>query len=164
MAKKLRLQFMIILVILGVMVLPFQAMAVTPGTVTVTRVSLSDDGRQLVIKLACVADEGDGSVPATQITHDDVGHIGGVRYSLAGFYLYEVWTVAGAVTAPDAADIVITDEIPAEIYSEVGIITASGTVEGTISKYRSITSLLTVTVSNQATVDATWDTYLKLVR
>jgi len=52
-----------------------------------------------------------------------------------------------------------------EIYSEVGIIQAGADpVEGTVDKYRSITSLLTVTVANQDTVDAVWDIYIKLVR
>ena len=134
------------------------------GSVAVTRHYLSHNGGTLVVKLACIGDVAGGAVPATQITAAEIAPIGyQLNYQMMGYYLYEVWTVAGA-PAPDPADITITDELASELYSEVGIITAAGTVEGTLAKYKAVTSLLTMTVANQATNSAVWDVYLKLVR
>jgi len=138
------------------------------GSVTVTRHYLSRDGRVMVIKLACVGDDGNGIVPATQMTNALVGIIGstggGVDYQTVGYYLTEVWSIGGA-TLPDAADIAITDELACVLYTEANVIAASTTPKaGTLSAYRLVTSLLTMTVSNQATGSAVWDVYLKFVK
>lgn len=133
------------------------------GSVTVTQYHLSGDDEVLVIKLACIGDSGDGTVPATALTETEISLGLSYNYTHNSYYLWEVWVVAGS-PAPDPADIAITDALAAELYSQVGIITASGTSEGIIDKAKTVTSTLTVTVSNQATVSAKWDIYLKLVR
>jgi hypothetical protein len=134
------------------------------GSMTMTQASLSFDQKILVIKVACLAATADGAVPATVISNSDVGQGLPSDYYRMGFYLYEVWTVAGTVTAPDAADVALKDAIAAEIYSEADVIASSGTTEGTVDKYRSVTSPLTVYATNHETGDATFDIYFKLVR
>ena len=134
------------------------------SSVTVTKNWMSSDGRELEIKLACVGDDGNGSVPATQITSATIGATYNNReYQGAGYKLYEVWVKKGAV-APDAADLTITDEIGAILFDEDSVIPITGTKEGTVDKYRLITSQLTITVANQATINALWDIYLRLVK
>jgi len=135
------------------------------SSVTVTRDYISHNGGVMVVKLACVGDDGNGSVPATQITVADIGAVGyQLNYTQMGYYLYEVWSIGGAIL-PDAADITITDELGSVLYTEANVIAASTTPnEGTLAKYKAITSLLTMTVANQGTVDALWDVYLKFVR
>jgi hypothetical protein len=162
--KRICLYLIITIVII---ILPLYAIAAN-SSVTVTKHLVSRGADQIVIKLACVGDDGNGSVPATQLTNalvlPQTDHTGDTNYQDAGYYLYEVWTDAGS-PAPDAADITITDELSFEIYAEVGIIQAGAApVEGTISKYRAISSLLTVTVANQGTSAAEFDIYLKFVR
>jgi hypothetical protein len=145
------------------------------GSVTVSKYLLSQDKRTLVIKLACVGDSSDGTVPNTTITDallgtmNDFVHVssihepgGPIQYAAAGFSLKEVWAVVGA-TAPDAADVTITDALGCAIYSEVGVIPASGTKAGSVTA-RLVTSNLTVAVANQDTASATYDLYLKLSR
>jgi hypothetical protein len=152
----------IILILAFLLIIPSVSMA--DGSVTVSQDSISADGSVLVIKLACVGDAANGSVPATTITAADVA--GGMIYDYQkmGFYFYEIWTVAGATTAPDAADITVNDAKGAEMFDQDNVIAATGTTEGTVDKYRAVTSLLTVTTANQGTVDATWDVYIKLVK
>lgn len=135
------------------------------SSVTVTKHYVSHDGGVLVVKLACVGDDTNGSVPATQITVADIGPIGyQTDYNRMGYYLTEVWSIGGA-TLPDAADIAITDELACVLYTEANVIAASTTPNaGTLSAYRIVTSLLTMTVANQGTVDALWDVYLKFVK
>lgn len=139
------------------------------GTVTVTTYQMSKDGNVFTIKLACVGDGSDGSVPATEITHDDLNTSATIfrttkEYYRQGFYLYEVWANGGS-PLPDAADISIADATGAVLYSETGIIPASTTPsEGTVGKPRAVTSALTVTVSNQDTASAVFNIYLRLVR
>jgi len=138
------------------------------GSVAVTKHYVSHNGGVLVVKLACIGDIAGGTVgtvPATQITNANIGAIGyQTDYHMMGYYLTEVWTIGGAVL-PDAADITITDELACVLYTEVNVIAASTTPKaGTLSAYRIVTSLLTMTVANQATASAEWDVYLKLVR
>jgi len=136
------------------------------GTVTVSRYQLSQDKKVLTIKLACVGDSSDGSVPNTAITNallntmNDDKYV--IDYTQAGFSLAEVWAVVGA-TAPDAADITITDALACQLYTEVGVIPASGTKKGSVTATL-VTSTLTVAVANQDTASATYDIYLKLTR
>jgi hypothetical protein len=136
------------------------------GSVTVSKYLLSQDKRTLVIKLACVGDSSDGSVPDTQITGAALGDMFDDQYEIdytrAGFSLKEVWAVVGA-TAPDAADVTVKDAIGCELYTEVGVIPASGTKAGSVTA-RLVTSNLTVVVENQDTASATYDIYLKLSR
>ena len=124
----------------------------------------SHDGLVMVFKLACVGDDSTGAVPATQITAALLNWSNyGFRkdYWQLGYYLYEVWVVVGG-TAPDLADIAITDSLAATLYTEANVIPISGTNEGAVDKYRTVTSPITVTVSNQGTADATFDIYIKL--
>jgi len=138
--------------------------AIAAGTVTVTRSYLSVDHSVMVIKLACVGDSSTGAVPNTTLTEAVVSAGLVYGYQKSGYFLYEVWTVAGTTTAPDAADITINDAIGAQLFDEDDIIAAAGTKEGTVDKYRTVTSLLTVTTANQATASATWDVYIMLVK
>ena len=138
--------------------------AIAAGTVTVTRAYLSVDHSVLVVKLACVGDSSTGAVPNAALTEATVSAGLPYGYQKSGYFLYEVWTVAGTTTAPDAADITINDAVGAQLYDEDGIIAATGTKEGDVDKYRTVTSLLTVVTANQATASATWDVYLKFVK
>jgi hypothetical protein len=134
------------------------------SSITVTKNWISADRRELEIKLACVGDDGNGSVPATQITSAIIGATFGNReYDGVGYKLYEVWVQNGA-TDPDAADLVLTDEVGCILFTEVGVIPTTGTNEGTVDKYRLITSQITATVANQGTADALWNIYLRLVK
>jgi hypothetical protein len=158
--RKLFLIFIALLVIFAASV------AGAAGTVTPSLVMTSLDGNTLVIKLACVSDAANGSVPATAITPSLLSwqaHNFPVQYWFMGYSIYEVWTVAGS-PAPDAADITIVDGISAILYTEVAVIAAAGTTEGTVDKYRTVTSQITVSVANQATNDAEYDIYIKLLR
>lgn len=134
------------------------------GSVTVTQYYLSQDKNVLVIKLACVGDAANGSVPNTTIAGGDVSAKLPYDYDQMGYYFYELWTVAGTVTAPDAADITVNDALSSQIFDEDDVLQATGTTEGTVDKYRSVTSELTVITANQGTASATWDTYIKLVK
>ncbi|HBA83181.1 MAG TPA: hypothetical protein DCZ95_03715 [Verrucomicrobia bacterium] len=147
------------------MLLAIVPAALAAGTVTVTQYQLSADKNQLVIKLACVGDANDGSVPATTINTAAISAGLPKEYQASGFYFYEIWSVAG-ITAPDAADVNVVDALGSEIYDDGAdsLIQATGTTEGTVDKYRGVNSVLTVTVTNQATVSATFDIYIKLVR
>ena len=134
------------------------------GTVTVTKNWMSFDGRELEIKLACVGDDGGGTVPDTQISQTVIGSCYGNReYPAVGYTIGEVWVKVGA-TAPDAADITITDETGLVLYTESGIIPATASKAGTVTAGRVVTSQLTVAVTNQATADAIWDIYIRLTK
>jgi len=145
------------------MLLAIVPAALAAGTVTVTQYQLSADKNQLVIKLACVGDANDGSVPATTINTAAISAGLPKEYQAMGFYLIGVYVVVGT-TAPDVADIAITDALGVSLYSQVGIIPISGTAKGTVPKAEPGNSVLTLTVTNQATVSATYDIYIKLGR
>ncbi len=153
--KKLLIALMLLMLLLL-----FSATVQAAGTVTVSRINPTGSNNVLIVKLACTGDATDGSVPDTEITGADTMH----GYWLQGFYLWEVWTVAGTGTAPDAADITVTDEIDRQLFDQDNVIAASGTTEGTISKSKIVGYKLTVSVQNQATASATWDIYLLLAR
>jgi hypothetical protein len=150
--------------LLALLLLAAPVVVFAAGSVTVSRYQLSEDGKVLIFKLACTGDSADGSVPDTTITAAAAGSGLAKTYDHMGFYLYEVWTVAGTGTAPDAADITINDALGAELFDEDSVLAASGTTEGTVDKYRTVTSLMTVVTANQDTASATWDVYIKLVR
>lgn len=147
-------------IILLILLLP--AFSWAAGTVTVSRSHLSKDASVLVIKLACVGDASNGSVPATALSAAALSTAFTGYYYQQGFSLTEVWTVAGT-PAPDEAGVTITDDISAALYTEADVIAASGTTEGTVTSHV-VTGLLTVTVANQATASAKWDIYIKLVK
>ena len=140
----------------------FAAQAFAAGSVTVTKHHSSKDGSQVVFKLACVGDSSNGSIPATQITDPSNSN----PYQNMGLYLYEVWTVTPGSANPDAADIAITDELGASLYSEANVISGSASTKtsGTVPFFRQVNSKLTVTVSNQATASATYDIYIKMAK
>lgn len=139
---------------------PF-AFAISPGTSPASLWQISQDQKVIVIKITCVGDESDGSVPNTSIASSSIPGLPSDYYRM-GFYIYDAWVVVGG-TAPDAADVAITDDLGRTVYSEVGLIPTSGTNEGTVT-VKNVISPLTVTQSNQATVDATWDLYILLAR
>jgi hypothetical protein len=140
----------------------FAVQAFAAGSVTVTKFHSSKNGEQVVFKLACVGDASNGSVPATEITDPSNSN----PYQNMGLYLYEVWTVTPGSGNPDAADIAITDELGASLYSEANVISGSASTKtsGTVPFFRQVNSKLTVTVSNQATASATYDIYIKLAK
>jgi len=134
------------------------------GSVTVTKNWMSFDGYELEIKLACVGDDGNGSIPDTQIPQATIGACYGNReYPAVGYTIGEVWVKVGA-TAPDAADITITDETGLVLYTEADVIPATASKAGSVTAGRVVTSQLTVAVANQATVDAIWDIYIRLTK
>ena len=152
----------LLIVILGLLAFPAFTFA-AGSSATVTKYSLSQPlHNQLVIKVACVADDSNGSVPATELSPSTIGGIDGYTYDLAGFYIFEVQVVDGT-PAPDAADIAITDALGNDIYSEENVIPTSGTKNGDVT-VRAVNSALTLTVTNQGTNDAEFDVYIKLVR
>jgi hypothetical protein len=131
--------------------------AAAGSSVTASLYQENDNG--IIIQLQCVGDSANGTVPATMIVKSDIG----LNYQMLGYYLWEVWVRANS-PAPDAADIVITDQTGAILFTEANVIAASGTKEGDVTKARMVTSLLTVTQANQATVDAQWTIFIKLVK
>jgi hypothetical protein len=141
------------------------------GSVTVSKYQFSQDKKVLVIKLACIGDSSNGSVPNTTVTAaaitgmtdgDPLYNVYALDYTTAGFSLAEVWVVDGT-PAPDAADITITDALGCSLYTEEGIIPTSGTKQGSVTAAL-VTSALTMAVANQATASAKYDVYLKLTR
>lgn len=138
------------------------------GTVTATKNYLSSDKKILEIKVACVggaageSPDVSGTVPDTIITDAVIGDIDGYSYSRGGFQLVEVVTVPGE-TAPDAADLTITDALGAQLYDADDIISATAVSHGTVTA-RLVTSPLVIHVENQATADAEWNIYLRLKR
>lgn len=148
--------------ILSVVFCLIAAQVFAAGSVTVTKYAESKDKSQVVFKLACVGDSSNGSVPATAIPADSTSN----PYYNLGLYLYEVWTVTPASANPDAADVAITDALGASLYSEANVISGSVSTKtaGNVSFFRQVNSVLTVTVTNQATANATWDIYVKLAK
>lgn len=137
------------------------------GAVTVSKYQLSQDKKVLVIKLACVGDASNGSVPNTTIVNADLMPVDDedyhIDYTKAGFSLTELWVTIGA-TAPDEAGITITDALACQLYTEADVIPGAGAYnKGSVTKTL-VTSALTVAVANQATASATYDIYLKLTR
>lgn len=137
-------------------------LAKAAGTVTVTQHYLSLDKKVLVIKLDCTGDESDGSVPETAIDADDVSQGIGSDYYRAGFYLYDMWVIAGD-TAPDAANIAITDSYSRALYPDTEIIPTSGTAEADVD-LSAVVAPITVTQTAQATASAEWAVYILLAR
>lgn len=133
-----------------------------PGTVAVSVYNQAVDGSRMTIKLACVGDHSDGTVPDTEIPLTICQNITGVPYTKAGYSLSNVRVVDDSVTPPDAADITITDELGFELYTEVGIIPTGDTKWGTLSASYPVESKLTVSVANQATIDAIWSILITL--
>ena len=150
----------ITLAILSFLLAPVAAIAA--GSCTVSRDQLSYDRKVVVGKIVCVGDSEDGSVPDTEITADMISTGDGKNYWHGGFYLYDLWVVVGA-TAPDAADITITDDMGRTLYTETGIIPTSGTADGAVVP-KNVVSPLTFAVDNQDTADATYTIYFVLAR
>ncbi|HBA86018.1 MAG TPA: hypothetical protein DCZ95_18185 [Verrucomicrobia bacterium] len=150
-----------ITLLLALALLP--GMAFAAGSSPATQYMLSADKNQLVIKLACVGDADNGSIPAKTINEAAISAGLPKEYQAMGFYLTGVHVVVGT-TAPDAADIAITDALGVTLYSQASIIPTSGTAKGTVPKAEPVNSVLTVTVANQATASATYDIYIKLGR
>lgn len=138
--------------------------AFAAGSVTASRYFLSNDGSQLVLKLACVGDAANGSVPVATLNTAALSAGLTKPYWMLGYYLYEVWTVTPASANPDAADVAITDAIGAILFNQANVISGSVSTktEGTVDKYRQVNTPLVVTQSNQATASATWDVYIKM--
>ena len=154
-------RFYLLVGLLLLLIIPLQALAA--GTVTVSRFSLGGDKRTLVIKLACVGDSSDGSVPDTVINQDSINSGLSYKYQNSSFYLWEVWTIPGS-PSPDAADITIKDATTAVLFDEDNVLHATDPTEGTVVRAKSVNSVLTVIHENQGTASAQWDTYIKLVR
>jgi hypothetical protein len=150
------------LVVLALLLLAVNALAA--GTVIASRYFLSQDGNQLVIKLACVGDAANGSVPEKTLNADALSYGLTKPYWMMGYYLYEVWTVTPASANPDAADVAITDALGATLFTQANVIasTVSTKTEGAVDKYRQVNSPMVVTQANQSTASATWDVYIKL--
>ena len=123
------------------------------GTVVETRTYL-DHGKKIQVELYCVGDASNGSIPNTAIT------------GLEGFYIYsaEAWPKAGG-TAPDAADVTLTDVELEDVLggNGVGLIHATAKQSTlpeiafmTLNFYQLIKGTLTFAVANQTTNSATY--------
>ncbi len=130
------------------------------GTATVSLNHLSQDGKALVIRVACIGDVATGSVPNTLISPTSLGT---ADYTKAGWFLYSVKVVTG-VTKPDAADLAIVDASGATLFSQANVIPATGTSFGTMATYHAITSGVSVIVTNQATAGAAYYIDLTLAK
>ena len=152
------LAFLVVLMVMCLLISGAHA----AGTVTVSPYYTSADGKVLVLKVACVGDAANGSVPNTLITDAVAGTISG--YTKQGWYLFEVMVVTGSVK-PDAADVYLIDSASGNtIFSQANLIPTSGTAYGTISAYRAVTSGVSVVVTNQSTASATYIIYITLAR
>ena len=157
------------IVLAFLLVLMSSTLALGDGTVTVSRHHVSADGKILVVRLTCVGDAVDGSVPVTAISPDVIGTIpdpvkGQINdYTKAGFYLYEVSVITG-VTKPDAADLTIVDASGNTPFTQANVIPAAGASYGIVGTFRPITGGVTAYVTNQATASATYVIDLKFAR
>ena len=149
-----RFAILILLVVFGL-----ASTAMAAGTVTVSEYRYAK-GQSMTIKLACVGDASNGSVPETTIDSNNLSE----AYWTGKYYLYEVWVEAGTGTAPDAADLTITMDEGEELFDQDSVIPATGTTEGTVTKYRLVTGKMTITVANQDTGGGEYDIYIKLVQ
>jgi hypothetical protein len=149
------------LILVALLTLSIGSAYAAGSSVTVTTPFISRSQNTIVIHLLCVGDDTVGSVPVKTITAAMIGTK--YDYTTIDYHLWEVWTLAGA-PAPDAADIAITDRFGFTLFTEASLITASGTKAGTITKSSAITAPLTVTQSNQSTINAEWTIAIKLVR
>jgi len=141
------------------------------GTVTVTRKAIVPQYIEQVI-FTCVGDATDGSIPNTPITQEILRHI-------SGMYLYCVTADPGAVT-PDAADVFILNARSEDLLGSADNTTAgngANLLHATLTRttlpklylpgvnfYPVVDGLLTLQVSNQGTVDATYVITLTFVK
>lgn len=143
------------------------------GTVTVTRKPIVAGFIEQVV-FTCTGDASDGSIPNTAITQEVLRYINGL-------YLYCVtaYPTSGG-TAPDAADVFILNQNSEDLLGSADNSTAgngANLVHATLTRttlpklylpgvnfYPLVTGLLTLKVSNQATVDANYTVVLTFVK
>jgi hypothetical protein len=132
------------------------------GTVTQSRVKKIGDSIR-VVTFTCVGDSADGTIPDTDISDNTFRGI-------AGFFLDTVSVNPGA-TAPDAADLSVKDvdgidlldgNGAALIHATNSLATVPAT-DGQV-KVQPIYDTITLSVANQATVDATYTVKMVFVR
>lgn len=133
------------------------------GTVTITTNSVVPKYVEQII-FTCVGDSAAGTIPNTTITQQHLAKI-------VGMYLYTVTADPGGV-APDAADVFILNQRGEDLLGSDDNVTAVNglnLIHATLTKtaipalghsntnfYPLIDGLITLQVSNQATVSATW--------
>lgn len=153
--------------ILATIMIIFFMVGIASADCTESQYQISSDGTVLVVKLACTGSAIDGSVADKTLDTSAVNVSSGLpkSYWHMGFVLWSVWTVAGTGIAPDAADIQIVTALDKELFNTVGALQATGTTL-TVAPMppRSIESPITISHANQATVSATWDTYIEMRR
>lgn len=141
------------------------------GTVTVTRKAIVPQYIEQVI-FTCVGDASNGSIPNTAITQEILRYINGM-------YLYCVTADPGA-TQPDAADVFILNARSEDLLGSADNSTAgngANLLHATLTRttlpklylpgvnfYPVVDGLLTLQVSNQGTVDATYVITLTFVK
>lgn len=173
---------LIIIILLFMVTFP----AISEGAGSVVQGSIVNVGQEnrdsnpaRTITFLCTGDSGDGTIPNTVITAANFEKV-------KGWYLYEVeaYPTSGG-TAPDAADVFILDANTIDLLgSEDGGTTAYAGLTlihatlGRVTKpnmylpraglhvndYPMIKNLITLKVSNQATVSANWTIVLTFVR
>ncbi len=160
--------FMAVMLCCLVAAVPIVVLAASVMTPTIY--AIPQPGGQMIIKVACTAHT-DGTFDATQITgtHISKNTLGlKAEYWQLGFYLYEVWAVNPASGHPTvAAAVTIADETGAPLLTtgELALSTsASGVVEASFGKFRSVNSKMTVSVGDTGSAANTFDLYIKLVR
>jgi hypothetical protein len=155
--KIFRFLFFLFLLLL----LPVTALA-AGSSIAFSTVMISRSQNTVVLHISCIGDDTNGTVPTLTIGPKDIVGLPH-DYTTMDYHLWEIWSLAGA-PAPDAADVEITDRLGFALFSEVGLITASGTKAGTIAKSAAITAPITITQINQGTVNAQWSLVIKFIR
>lgn len=171
--------FFITLMLVFWLALAGGAFAVTPGTAVISKQDfVSGEVRLRTLTVLCVGDEGDGTVADVTTSSAETGFI-------LGWYLISVEafpTVGG--TAPDAADVMVKTASGLDMLgSEDGATAYAGLtlVHATLPRmclpnlylpragehlnyYYPITGAITISTSNQGTVDAEWTIVLTFAR
>jgi hypothetical protein len=148
----------------------FSVAGFAASEITPTVDSISIDQSRLVIKLACTAHT-DGTFDSKQILNSDLfgaGSYSPVEYQNMGYYLYEAWAInPGSAYPTVAAAVTITDANAIELLKagEMALSTsASGKVEATFAKFRSVDKAMTIAIGDTGTAANGVTIYLKLVR
>lgn len=153
--------------ILITLFLALPSLGLCAGSVTESAIEYTR-GEALVVTLTCVGDAADGSVPDTDLSD-------GVIEKLKGrYYLYTVTAYpADGGTAPDAADITVTDKAGADLLGGKGTNLIHATDKQATFPYNTYNSSfwypmvdgdISVEVANQGTASADYIIELVFVR
>jgi hypothetical protein len=150
-------RFVLFMVLAAVLILPVVASGAVAGSCIRTPEKVIDGYYKII--LACTGDSGDGSIPTQYVTTSTE------ILGAGAIFLYQVKTYpTKGGTAPDAADVAIYQEgmdlLGGKGVNLIHATSAQDTVPYslfmTAYRYPPITSNVTLTVANQATVSANY--------